>query len=168
MTRAKEKLVIVDDPSRGTLDLDAPDGQGKSDVLDLDSLPSSSSPRSSLKTDVVEKRSAPQAAGTYLVVELARKEDAKKDLPFLVKGSHGIGGLILPAESSEQAQAFFKARGDYLYSWNNQSIPVRIRSAYASEEAARLDYPRLASWYSLSPYEIMNLGKGPWAKKGSR
>ncbi len=164
----KEKFVIVDDPSRGTLDLDAPDGQGKSDVLDLDSLPSSSSPRSSLKTDVVEKRSAPQAAGTYLVVELARKEDAKKDLPFLVKGSHGIGGLIIPAESSEQARAFFKARGDYLYSWNNQNIPVRIRSAYPSEEAARLDYPRLASWYSLSPYEIMNLGKGPWAKKGSR
>ena len=167
-TAPKEKFVIVDDPSRGTLDLDAPDGQRKSDVLDLDSLPSSSSPRSSLKTDVVEKRSAPQAAGTYLVVELARKEDAKKDLPFLVKGSHGIGGLIIPAESSEQARAFFKARGDYLYSWNNQNIPVRIRSAYASEEAARLDYPRLASWYSLSPYEIMNLGKGPWAKKGSR
>lgn len=164
----KEKFVIVDDPSRGTLDLDAPDGQAKSDVLDLDSLPSSSSPRSSLKPDVVTKGSTPQAAGTYLVVELARKEDAKKDLPFLVKGSHGIGGLIIPAESSEQAQAFFKARGDYLYSWNNQNIPVRIRSAYTSEEAARLDYPRLASWYSLSPYEIMNLGKGPWAKKGSR
>jgi general secretion pathway protein D len=164
----KEKFVIVDDPSRGTLDLDAPDGQGKSDVLDLDSLPSSSSPRSSLKPDLVTKGAAPQAAGTYLVVELARKEDAKRDLPFLMKGSHGIGGLVIPAESSEQAQAFFKARGDYIYSWNNQNIPVRVRSAYTSEAAARLDYPRLASWYSLSPYEIMNLGKGPWAKKGSR
>ena len=164
----KEKLVIVDDPSRGTLDLDAPDGQAKSDVLDLDSLPSSSSPRSSLKKSAVGSSSAPSAAGTYVVVELARKEDAKKDLPFLAKGSHGIGGLMLPAESSDQARTFFTPRGDYVYSWNNQSIPVRIRSAYSSQEAARLDYPRLASWYSLSPYEIMNLGKGPWAKKGSR
>lgn len=164
----KEKHVIVDDPSRGTLDLDAPDGQSKSDVLDLDTLPSSASPRSSLKPATVGKPATTISAGTYLVLELARKEDAKKDLPFLAKGSHGIGGLVIPVESPEQAKKFFAPRGDYLYSWNNQSIPVRIRSAYTSEEAARLDYPRLASWYSLSPYEIMNLGKGPWAKKGSR
>jgi general secretion pathway protein D len=164
----KEKHVIVDDPSRGTLDLDAPDGQGKSDVLDLDSLPSSTSPRSSLKGSSVAAAGKSQTRGTYVVVELARKEDAKKDLPFLAKGSHGVGGLMIPAESSEQAQKFFAPRGDYVYSWNNQSIPVRIRSAYSSQEAAQLDYPRLASWYSLSPYEIMNLGKGPWAKKGSR
>jgi general secretion pathway protein D len=165
----KEKHVIVDDPSRGTLDLDAPDGKVKSDVLDLDSLPSSSSPRSSLKTSAVGASSrASTAQGTCVVVELARKEDAKKDLPFLAKGSHGIGGLMIPADSSEQARRFFAPRGEYVYSWNNQSIPVRIRSAYPSQEAAGLDYPRLASWYSLSPYEIMNLGKGPWAKKGSR
>ena len=164
----KEKHVIVDDPSRGTLDLDAPDGQGKSDVLDLDSLPSSASPRSSLKGSSVAAAGKTQIRGIYVVVELARKEDAKKALPFLTEGSHGIGGLMIPAESSEQAQKFFAARGDYVYSWNNQSIPVRIRSAYSSQEAAQLDYPRLASWYSLSPYEIMNLGKGPWAKKGSR
>ena len=164
----KEKYVIVDDPSRGTLDLDAPDGKAKSDVLDLDSLPSSASPRSSLRKSSIGSSPSSSAAGTFVVVELARKEDAKKDLPFLAKGSHGIGGLLLPAESSEQAQKFFIPRGDYVYSWNNQSIPVRIRSAYRSQEAAQLDYPRLASWYSLSPYEIMNLGKGPWAKKGSR
>lgn len=164
----KEKHVIVDDPSRGTLDLDAPDGQGKSDVLDLDSLPSSASPRASLTGSSVAAVGKTLSRGTYVVVELARKEDAKKDLPFLSKGSHGIGGLMIPAESSDQAQKFFVPRGDYSYSWNNQSIPVRIRSAYSSQEAAQLDYPRLGSWYSLSPYEIMNLGKGPWAKKGSR
>lgn len=164
----KEKHVIVDDPSRGTLDLDAPDGQGKRDVLDLDALPSSSSPRSSLKPGAVKSAVSATATGTFVVVELARKEDAKKDLPFLAKGSHGIGGLMIPAESSDQAKKFFAPRGDYIYSWNNQSIPVRIRSAYPSQEAARLDYPRLGSWYSLSPYEIMNLGKGPWAKKGAR
>jgi general secretion pathway protein D len=164
----KEKHVIVDDPSRGTLDLDAANGEGKSDVLDLDALPSSSSPRSSLKPGAVKSSASAQSAGTFVVVELARKEDAKKDLPFLVKGSHGIGGLMIPAESSEQARKFFAPRGDYVYLWNNQSIPVRIRSAYPSQEAAQLDYPRLGSWYSLSPYEIMNLGKGPWAKKGAR
>jgi hypothetical protein len=164
----REKDVIVDDPSRGTLDLDAQQGQGKSDVLDLDSLPSSASPRSSLKAGAVSAPGSAKARGTYVVLELARKEDAKKDLPFLAKGSHGIGGLLIPAESSEQAQRFFSPRGDYVYLWNNQSIPVRIRSAYTSPEAAQLDYPRLSSWYSLSPYEIMNLGRNPWAKKGSR
>ena len=164
----KEKHVIVDDPSRGTLDLDAANGQGRNDVLDLDALPSSSSPRSSLKPGAVKSAASAQSAGTFVVVELARKEDAKKNLPFLVKGSHGIGGLMIPAESSEQARKFFAPRGDYVYLWNNQSIPVRIRSAYPSQEAAQLDYPRLGSWYSLSPYEIMNLGKGPWAKKGAR
>ncbi len=164
----KEKHVIVDDPSRGTLDLDAVDGQGTSDILDLDALPSSGSPRSSLKPSAVSSAQTSPTRGTYVIVELTRKEDAKKDLPFLAKGSHGIGGLMIPAESSEQAQKFFTPRGDYIYSWNNQNIPVRIRSSYRSQEAAHLDYPRLASWYSLSPYEIMNLGKGPWAKKGAR
>jgi general secretion pathway protein D len=163
----KEAHTIVDDPGRRTLDLDAQDGRS-SNVLDLDSLPSSSSPRSSLKPSAAQKSGTQPSQGTFLVVELTRKEDAKKDLPFLVKGSHGIGGLLLAADSPDQAKAFFGARQDYVYSWNGQKIPVRIRSAYPSQEAAQLDYPRLSAWYSLSPYEIMNLGKGPWAKKGTR
>lgn len=163
----KEAHTIVDDPGRRTLDLDGQDG-GPSNVLDLDSLPSSSSPRSSLKPSATQTGGAQASRGTFLVVELARKEDAKKDLPFLAKGSHGIGGLLISADSPDQAKGFFSARQDYVYSWNGQKIPVRIRSAYPSQEAAQLDYPRLDAWYSLSPYEIMNLGKGPWAKKGSR
>jgi hypothetical protein len=165
----KEVHTIVDDPRHGPLDLDAA-AQGKPDpgVLDLDALPSASSPRSSLKTSTVQRSVAAPSQGTFVVVELARKEDAKKDLPFLAKGSHGIGGLMITADSSDQARSFFAPRQEYVYSWNNQSIPVRIRSAYPSQEAAQLDYPRLGAWYSLSPYEIMNLGKGPWSKKGSR
>lgn len=163
----KEEHTIVDDPGRRTLDLDA-NGGSASNVLDLDALPSSSSPRSSLKPSATQKSATQTAPGRYLVVELARKEDAKKDLPFLAKGSHGIGGLLITADSSDQAKAFFAPRQEYVYSWNGQLIPVRIRSVYPSQEAAQLDYPRLGAWYSLSPYEIMNLGKGPWAKKGSR
>jgi len=165
----KEVHTIVDDPRNGPIDLDAA-AQGKSQpgVLDLDSLPSSGSPRSSLKTSTIQKSAGNPPHGTFVVVELARKEDAKKDLPFLAKGSHGIGGLMITADSSNQARAFFAPKQEYVYSWNNQNIPVRIRSAYPSQEAAQLDYPRLGAWYSLSPYEIMNLGKGPWAKKGSR
>jgi general secretion pathway protein D len=165
----KEVHTIVDDPRNGPIDLDAAaQGKPQPDVLDLDSLPSSSSPRSSLKTPAIQKSSAAPAKGSFVVVELTRKEDAKKDLPFLAKGSHGIGGLMITADSSEQARGFFAPRQDYVYSWNNQSIPVRIRSAYPSQEAAQLDYPSVSAWYSLSPYELMNLGKGPWSKKGSR
>ena len=163
----KEVHTIVDDPSRRTLDLDSANG-GNSKVLDLDSLPSASSPKSALKPSATQKSATQPSPGMYLVVELARKEDAKKDLPFLAKGSHGIGGLMINTDSSAQAKAFFAPRQEYVYSWNGQRIPVRIRSAYPSQEAAQLDYPRLSAWYSLSPYEIMNLGKGPWAKKGSR
>lgn len=163
----KEAHTIVDDPGRRTLDLDASNG-GNPNVLDLDSLPSSASPKSSLKPSATQKGVTQVSQGTYVVVELARKEDAKKDLPFLANGSHGIGGLMITADSSDQAKGFFNPRQEYVYSWNGQRIPVRIRSAYPSLEAAQLDYPRLSAWYSLSPYEIMNLGKGPWAKKGSR
>lgn len=165
----KEVHTIVDDPRNGPLDLDAAaHGKPQPGVLDLDSLPSSSSPRSSLKTSAVQKNTAPASQGIFVVVELVRKEDAKKDLPFLAKGSHGIGGLMITADSSDQVRSFFAPRQEYVYSWNNQGIPVRIRSAYPSQAAAQLDYPRLGAWYSLSPYEIMNLGKGPWSKKGSR
>lgn len=167
----KESSVVVDDPGRKTLDLDqqatTTSSNGKQKILDLDSLPSSSSPRSSLKESAVQKSAAALSQGTFAIVELVRKGDAKKDLPFLAKGSHGYGGLILTADSSEQARHFFAPRQEYVYSWNNQSIPVRIRSIYPSKEAAQLDYPRLSAWYSLSPYEIMNLGKGPWSRKGA-
>jgi general secretion pathway protein D len=173
---AKEKTVIVDDPGKkDVLDLDkgaskpAAKAATNDDLLDLDALPSSSSPKSSLKSSAVTTAPRGAAAGMFVVVELVRKDDAKKDLPFLARNSRGIGGIVLPAESSDYARSFFQSKGDYSYVWNGQHIPVRIRSVYPSLEAASLVYPGLsAGWYSLSPYEIMNLGKGPWSKKGSR
>jgi len=165
----KESSTIVDDPGRDVLDLDGgkfkvPPAKRDDDVLDLDALPSSASPRSALKTSAVSQT----PRGTFLVVELTRKEDAKRELPFLSKNSHGIGGILVPAGSPEAARAFFEPRGHYVYSFNGQSIPLRIRSSYPSHEAAQLGYPSLTSWHSLSPYEIMNLGKAPWSKRETR
>jgi hypothetical protein len=169
---AKSTVIIPQESADGVLDLDGlsaskgtPDKKG--DALNLDSLPSSTSPRSSLKSSALP--AAPKGvSGSFVVLELAKKDDAKKDLPFLTKGSRGIGGLIIPNGSPENALTFFSSGGHYAYLWNKQVIPLKVRATYPTVDAARMSYPGIGNnWYTLSPYEIMNLGKGPWSKKGS-
>lgn len=169
---AKSTVIIPQESADGVLDLDGlsaskgtPDKKG--DALNLDSLPSSTSPRSSLKSSALP--AAPKGvSGSFVVLELAKKDDAKKDLPFLTKGSRGIGGLIIPNGSPENALTFFSSGGHYAYQWNKQVIPLKVRATYPTVDAARMSYPGIGNnWYTLSPYEIMNLGKGPWSKKGS-
>ena len=169
---ARNNVIIPKENPDGVLDLDgfsAPNGasEKKGEALNLDSLPSSASPRSSLKSSALP--STPKgASGSFVILELAKKDDAKKDLPFLTKGSRGIGGLIVPNGSPENALTFFSSGGQYLYMWNKQGIPLKVRATYPSVDAARISYPGIGNnWYTLSPYEIMNLGKGPWSKKGS-
>ena len=168
---ARSKIIIPKENPDGVLDLDglsAADStsEKKGEALNLDSLPSSVSPRSSLKSSALPSASK-GASGSFVILELAKKDDAKKDLPFLTKGSRGIGGLIVPNGSPENALAFFSSGGQYLYMWNKQGIQLKVRATYPSIDAARISYPGIGNdWYTLSPYEIMNLGKGPWSKKG--
>ncbi len=164
------QLIIPQENADGVLDLDGispskgNEGEKKGSALDLDTLPSATSPRSSLKPSAITPPARPTTS--YVVVELTRKDDVKRDLPFLSKGSRGIGGLIVPTGSPEGALSFFSSGGQYVYMWNKQAIPLKIRATYPSLDAARLSYPGIGNtWYTLSPHEIMNLGKGPWSKK---
>ena len=169
---AKGETIVPRGGENEVLDLDgiaASKGTApkKGDTLDLDTLPSSNSPRSALKSSAL---TPPQtgSAGAFVVIELVKKDDAKKDLPFLAKNSRGIGGLIIPSGSPEAAQRFFMSGGHYTYQWNKQGIALKVRSAYPSLQAAQLSYPGIGnSWYTLSPHEIMNLGKAPWSNKGN-
>lgn len=169
---AKGETIVPRGGGNEVLDLDGiaaskDSAPKKGDTLDLDSLPSANSPRSALKSSAL---TAPQAvaAGAFVVVELIKKNDAKKDLPFLAKNSRGIGGLVIPSGSPEAAQRFFVSGGHYTYLWNKQGIALKVRAAYPSLQAAQLSYPGIGnSWYTLSPHEIMNLGKAPWSNKGN-
>jgi hypothetical protein len=53
-----------------------------------------------------------------------------------------------------------------VYSYNDQKIELVARGVFTSIPLAQAAYPGVSSaWYTLSPYEIMNLGKSPWSRK---
>jgi hypothetical protein len=102
----------------------------------------------------------------YLVLKLINKSDAQKELPFLLGNSSQTVGIVIPPESSAIAKKFFEPGGSYSYGWADQEIPVKVMGAFPSIPEAHAVNPGMSGgWYTLSPYEIMNLGKTPWMKR---
>jgi hypothetical protein len=159
--------VVLDGSRDGVLDLGSEPALPKQDTSASDTSDdiiidgsADSATMASLNQEPVK---AAAAGDQFLVLELVNRSDASKEIPFLLGNKSQIVGIILPRESSDNARTFFKAGNQYTYSWNNERIVTRVIGAFSSIPEAHGYYPNLPdSWYTLSPYEIMNLGKGPW------
>jgi general secretion pathway protein D len=166
---------VLDGSSEGVLDLDSgtspklPSVTDSDDevVLDEGSMRQETAVLGSLKrpaAGAVTSTSPGQFADQFIVLQLARKEDSQKKLPFLLGNNSKMVGIVLPKESANTAKSFFQIGKPYTYIWNNERIPVQTVGAFGSIIEASKVHPGLpGAWYTLSPYEIMNLGKGPWA-----
>jgi hypothetical protein len=103
---------------------------------------------------------------SFIVMELLDPTDASKELPFLLGNSATMTGIILPRDISPEAKQFFRPGKVFTYSWNGRKVRVKPRAVYSSIQEAQGSFPNLsAAWYTLSPYEIMNLGRGPWLQE---
>jgi general secretion pathway protein D len=154
-------LQYEDHPAKGHSDAAVVvDGSGEG-VLDLQPtarLPEAPAEPVARRIEVEPTR---EAADTFIVVELSGSGTA--DLPFMLGNAGSVAGLIVPRESPAQAQSFFRRGKSYTYARGDQRVRLRVRGTFDSIPAAargNLDAP--AGWYTLSPYEIMNLGAGPW------
>jgi Flp pilus assembly secretin CpaC len=103
------------------------------------------------------------AHDTFVVFQ-SQSKDKGAALPFSLSPD-GLFGVVIPTEAVPGAHQFFGVGQTYAYKLETSSYPVQAVGSFISSSEAKQLYPGLSeSWYTLSPYEIMNLGSGPWLK----
>jgi hypothetical protein len=163
-----DEPIVLDGSQEGVLDLEIKPALPREDdlarELDLSDKALSEAPRAMASLDEKTLVAGPTAkSDSFIVLEMLDPSDAAKELPFLLGNSGTLAGVILPRDSSLEAKGFFKAGQVYTYSWNGQQVRVQPLALYPSIEAAQSSHAKVpTAWYTLSPYEIMNLGRGPW------
>jgi Flp pilus assembly secretin CpaC len=116
----------------------------------------------------------------FIVLRVLGSQEELARLPFAgsvsttEKGKsaqhEAFAAVTIPADSGAKASEYFKVgtRRHYLLGGSEEAagseitlIPVGV---FSSEAEAKSFYPDLASrgWYTLSPYEMLSIGDGPW------
>ena len=147
-------------------DLAAADIANNNDVIELEispDLPPEPAEPKFLKKSM--RGSYKPKAQHYIVMELAEESKGNTSLPFISEGQSKLFGLIVPEESNAFAKGFFKVGSEYFYVSNGSKVAVTPVGIFPSEQEATAFYEGTPkSWYTLSPYEIMNIGKWPWVQ----
>jgi len=102
----------------------------------------------------------------FLVLTLQGSPDPESELPFRVSGKKQFVALHITAESAQMSGDFFKSGESYLYQVNG-SAPLKLNAQGifpSAQEAAEFFSDEKLEFYTLSPYEVFNLGSGPWKK----
>lgn len=168
-----DDALILDGSSSGVLNLDAASpGAGGADstaansepVLDLNAVSSPADGKASLAR--APRASQPASSGTARFVVLGATSKGGSKLPFGVTSSSGTFGVIIPNDSSIEAQQFFQPGKSYLFGQGGQRSEYRVRGVFRAPSDAESSHPEISSsWYTLSKQEIIQLGKGPWYRK---
>ena len=99
----------------------------------------------------------------YIVLESINK--LPKSVPFNRIGSSNRFGIMIPAGAASSASDFFKQGGQYTYKLEGIDVALKAVRVFSSEAKVREAFPEAVnSWHTLSPYEVMNIGKYPWVR----
>lgn len=110
----------------------------------------------------------PGGAARYVVMELQEPGKDLGSVPFTVHGNEGFFGVVIPEDAADSARNFFSPGNPYAYKMGSKTIPAVALGVFRTKEEAESIYPSLASsWYTMSPFEIMGLGKGPWIRESA-
>ena len=123
-------------------------------------------------SDISEKRQ--DELGTFIVlrVDTPLDKETQQKLPFSIVHTDGAKGgdfvaITIPTESDPAAKGFFVVGKTYHYRVDGKEIDLSAQGVYSSgnEAKAILGGPLVGgkTFYTLSPYELMNLGAGPWS-----
>ncbi|MEZ4754736.1 MAG: type II secretion system secretin GspD [Bdellovibrionota bacterium] len=103
--------------------------------------------------------------GSKFIIFESTANKLPSSVPFETIGNSARFGIVLPAGSSAAVTAFFKQGGKYIYKLEGKDVPLKVVSVFNNETDLRKAFPQAANnWHTLSPYEIMNIGKSPWVK----
>ena len=99
----------------------------------------------------------------FVVLEVKKGTALPPNVPFSEAAGGGLVALSVGPDNPKSAREFFSVGGEYRYEINGQNLVFTAVGVYGDPIAARKLHKRLpGQWYPLSPYEIMNLGSGPW------
>jgi hypothetical protein len=106
-----------------------------------------------------QAKSRSNTAARCIVMKVQAPSAILSSLPFPVN-NHGLALLQLDDPTS---QGFFSANKQYVYLIGDKRISVEKIASFDSEKEARSVFKEdQLDPYSLSSYEISNLGNGPW------
>jgi hypothetical protein len=171
---ATRKKLRQNDESQGDMQHSAP--SDSEETIELRVTPKLPEMSQTLETSkgtpmAMAKLQAPKRkAGRFVILELGDLNEAAQ-LPFgagaAAEDGSIIFGLEVPEGSLKSAEEFFAEGGTYSYKSGDDSAALKALGTFASMNEAQEQYPGLSSdgWHTLSPFEIMNLGKGPWSKQ---
>lgn len=103
--------------------------------------------------------------GSVFVALKALSDASTTNLPFSYERG-AILGVVVPPGSSESAKNFFRPGESYAYSIDETNLEFEVIEIFEKETEAleKTSLPR-NSWRTLTAYEIMSLGQGPWIKQ---
>lgn len=86
--------------------------------------------------------------------------------PFAQQVEKALLGVVVPAGSNGASMEFFRSGKNYRYVTPDSELSLAVVAVAPSlEELLRAHSEVPQSWYTLSPFEVMSLGRGPWRKK---
>lgn len=99
----------------------------------------------------------------YVVLEVKKGQKVPRSVPFGGAVKSGLIALTIGPDTPASAREFFSAGERYTYQAEGGDLLLTVVGVYSDSDSAQRLHKRLpGQWYALSPYEIMNLGSGPW------
>ena len=128
------------------------------------------SPPSSTRSQTTRARLAEPSqssdGSTYIVFEAVKGSKIPDGLPFTISKKNNIFLAVLPSDSAPQARSFFEVGQSYFYLSSDKRLKTRPLGMFSSLAEAKQMYPGADKFaYTLSPYELLNIGNGPWVKE---
>ena len=108
---------------------------------------------------------APSDTAKVVVLDLGKAQELEQSIPFYKPGKQRYIALEIPLSSNALAINFFQPGQKYSFEGVTAPLEFENIGSFSNLESARKMFPELEDRYQLSPYEIINLGKGPWLKK---
>jgi len=137
----------------------APDKNIESSVLNNDK---SISLKVSPKIPSAALRDQPkiEIGDLYYVMDIISGDTENADTPFTINNGETFG-IIIPNNSAKESKEFFQL--GKIYRFGDLTFKP-VEKYISSGDSAPTSKLNSKSWYPLSSYEILNLGKGPWLK----
>ena len=91
--------------------------------------------------------------------------ELSQSLPF-VSSKKGFVGLVMPEQDSPAINDFFRVGDTYSYQIGDTKIPFKVVEVHHTVmPSSKTTALNKEEWYTLTPYELLSLGQGPWEKK---
>ena len=105
----------------------------------------------------------------FLLMKIEQAQNSETDtasLPFKPETKTGIFGIEVPEGSSVQTLRYFKPGASYRYRKDSGEVLIRVQDAYKNRQLAQSKLGAgSVQWYTLSPFEVMSLGRSQWLEK---